>query len=101
MSKVINISDKFSPDEKGQITIKGKDYEVEKSVEAVMRFEEIAESGSVKSLLAAIEGALGAEAIEKIGVKKMGIANIKVLVAGLMAVMQDLTLEEATKRFQL
>lgn len=101
MSKVINISDKFAAEEKGSIKIGGKIYEVEKSVEAVMRFEEIAESGSVKSLLAAIEGTLGAEAFEEIGVKKMGIANIKVLVSGLMAVMQDLTYEEATQRFQL
>lgn len=101
MSKVINISDKFAVEEKGQINIGGKVYEVEKSVEAVMRFEEIAESGSVKSLLVAIEGTLGTEAFEEIAVKKMGIANIKVLVSGLMAVMQDLTYEEATARFQL
>ncbi|MEK3796113.1 hypothetical protein MKX42_30690 [Paenibacillus sp. FSL R7-0204] len=101
MSKVINISDKFAVEEKGQIKIKGKVYEVEKSVEAVMRFEEVAEAGSVKSLLAAIEGALGAEACEEIGAKKLGLTNTKVLVAGLMAVMQDITYEEATQRFQL
>jgi hypothetical protein len=101
MSKVINISEKFVVEEKGQIKIGSKVYQIDKSVESVLRFEEIAESGSVKSLLAAIEGTMGTEAIEEIGVKKMGIANIKVLVAGLMAVMQDLTLEEATQRFQL
>ncbi|MNB71313.1 hypothetical protein D3C75_178750 [compost metagenome] len=101
MTKVINISDKFAAEEKGSIKIGGKVYEVDKSVEAVMRFEEIAENGSVKALLTAIEGTLGAEAFEEIGVKKMGIANIKVLVSGLMAVMQDLSYEEATARFQL
>lgn len=101
MSKVINISDKFAVEEKGQIKIGGKVYEVEKSIEAVMRFEEVAESGKSKSLIDAIEGALGKEAFEEIGVKKMCVANMKVLVSGLMAVMQDLTYEEATKRFQL
>lgn len=101
MTKVVNISDKFAVEEKGQIKIGGKVYEVEKSVEAVLRFEEIAENGSVKSLLAAIEGTLGTEAVEEIGVKKMGIANIKVLVSGLMAAMQDLTYEEAADRFRL
>lgn len=101
MSKLINITDKFATEEKGQIKIGGKVYEVEKSVEAVLRFEEVAEAGSVKSLVAAVEGALGSEAAEEIGVKKLGIANMKVLVAGLMAAMQDLTYEEATARFQL
>ncbi|MDH6430280.1 MULTISPECIES: hypothetical protein [unclassified Paenibacillus] len=101
MSNVINISDKFAVEEKGQINIKGKVYEVDKSIEAVMRFEETAEKGSVKSLLAAIEGAIGAQALEEIGGKKMGLPNIKVLVSGLMAVMQDLTYEEADKRFRL
>jgi AICAR transformylase/IMP cyclohydrolase PurH len=101
MSNVINISDKFAVEEKGQINIKGKVYEVDKSIEAVMLFEEIADNGRVKTLLSAIEGALGAEAAEEIGVKKIGIANMKVLVSGLMAVMQDMTYEEATKRFQL
>ncbi|OMD31367.1 hypothetical protein [Paenibacillus odorifer] len=101
MSNVINISDKFAVEEKGSIEIGGKVYEVEKSVGAVLRFEEVAESGSVKSLLAAIEGALGSEAYQEIGVEGYGIANIKVLVSGLMAVMQDLTFEEANKRFRL
>lgn len=82
MSKVINISDKFAVEEKGSIKVGGKVYEVDKSVEAVLRFEEIAETGSVKALLAAIEGALGSEVFEEIGVKKWGSLTSKCLYPG-------------------
>lgn len=100
MSNVVNITDKFAKEDKGSIKIGDKVYEVEKSVEAVLRFEEISDNGSVRGLLSAIEGALGKEAAEEIGIRQMGIPNIKVLMTGLMAAMQGVTYEEASARFQ-
>ncbi|MBP1999757.1 hypothetical protein J2Z69_000776 [Paenibacillus shirakamiensis] len=99
MSKVINITDKFST-EQASIQIGKKVYPVDNSVEAVLRFEELAQDASAKSLLFAIEGALGNKAYEEIGVAKMSVANLKVLMTALLAAMQELSYEEADARFR-
>jgi hypothetical protein len=97
--KVLSISDKLSKQELA-IEIEGEVYPVDDSVEAVLRFEELAEGGGTKALLTAIEGALGSEAFEKIGVKKLSIPNMIVLTTALMATMQGISYEEAAARFQ-
>lgn len=99
MTNIINLSDKFTPEEKGIIQIGKNKYEVKKSVEAVMRFEELAEKKSVTAVVAAIEGALGEKASEEIGIRKMGFENLKVLMAGVSAAMQNANYEEVAARF--
>lgn len=95
----INITDKFSKD-KPSIQIGEKKYAVNNSVEAVMKFEEMAGAGSTKALLSAIEEILGKEAFVEVRVMKLSVPDIKVLMTGIMAAMQDLTYEEAAARFQ-
>ncbi|MBT2287975.1 hypothetical protein J7E73_02290 [Paenibacillus albidus] len=99
MTNIINLSDKFTPEEKGIIQIGKKKYEVDKSVEAVMRFEELADKQSTAAVVNAIEGALGEEASKEIGIRKMGYPNLKVLMAGVSAAMQNVTYEEVSARF--
>ncbi|MBG9737090.1 hypothetical protein [Paenibacillus alvei] len=100
MSKIINLTDKFSKDEQSSIQIGNKKYPINNSVEAVLGFEELADGATVKGLLNAIEGALGKKAVDEIGVTKMTVENLKVLMSGLVAAMQGLTYEEAAARFQ-
>ncbi|RED34673.1 hypothetical protein [Paenibacillus sp. VMFN-D1] len=95
----INITDKFSKD-KPSIQIGEKKYPVNNSVEAVMKFEEMAGDGSIKALLSSIEEILGKEAFAEIGVMKLPVSDVKVLMLGVMAAMQDLPYEEAAARFQ-
>lgn len=94
----INITDKFSK-QQPSIQIGEKTYPVDNSVEAVLKFEELADGGT-KALLTAIETALGEKAYEEIGVIKMPIPDLKVLMIAMMAAMQEMTYEEAAARFQ-
>ncbi|PWV97437.1 hypothetical protein DFQ01_12181 [Paenibacillus cellulosilyticus] len=96
---LINITDKLST-ARPQIQIGDKHYDVNDSLESVFKFEELAAEGSTKKVLESITAALGEEAIEEIGVKKMSVANLKVLTTAVMAAMQGLTYEEADARFQ-
>lgn len=95
----INITDKFIK-QQPEIQIGEKLYPVDNSVEAVLKFEELAEGGGTKALLAALEGALGKKAYEEIGVTKLSVANLRVLMVAIMAAMQELSYEEADARFQ-
>ncbi|MNW40122.1 hypothetical protein D3C74_172280 [compost metagenome] len=95
----INITDKFKT-EQPSIQIGEKSYPVDNSVEAVLKFEELAEGGGTKALLSALETALGKEAYKEIGVSRLSVANLKVLTVAMMAAMQDISYEEAAARFQ-
>lgn len=99
MAKNINITDLLSSDQP-TIQIGDKQYAVNNSVEAAMRFEELANGGGTKELLAAIEGALGKETYKEIGVAKLPLQNLKVLTTAILAATQNLTYEEAAARFQ-
>lgn len=99
MSKIINITDKFSKEE-ASIQIGEAVYPVDSSVEAVMKFEELAKDGSTKALLEAIKATLGEKAFGTIGVMKLSVKNLKVLTTALLAAMQEITYEEAAARFQ-
>ncbi|CQR51483.1 hypothetical protein [Paenibacillus riograndensis] len=100
MTNIVNITDKFTKEDKGILQIGNKKYEIDKSVEAVMRFEELADDQRVKAVVAALEGALGEKASKEIGVRKMGAENLKVLLSGVTAAMQGISFEEVAARFQ-
>lgn len=99
MAKSINITSLLT-NEQPTIQIGDDLYPIDNSVEAVMRFEELAGGGGTKALLTAIEGALGKEAYEKINVPKLALPNLKVLTTAIMASSQNMTYEDAAARFQ-
>lgn len=99
MAKNINITELLSNDQP-TIQIGDKQYAVDNSVQAVMKIEELAGDGGTKSVLSAIEAALGEIAYKEIGVAKLPVPNIKVLMIAIMAATQNLTYEEASARFQ-
>ena len=68
MSNIINITDKLST-ERPKIQIGEVEYEVDNSMEAVLRYEEISNDEKTgANMLKAIEVALGKEATESIKV---------------------------------
>ena len=99
MAKVINITDRLSK-EKPIIIIGEKQYEVENSVETVLKFEELALASTGESMTKAIEVALGAKALKEINPKKWQIDNFQILTIAILAAMQGLEYEEADKRFR-
>lgn len=98
MSKIINITDKFN-DEKPKIVIGEKSYEINDSMETVFKFEELASVGN-SGVMTAMEMALGKKACDEIGIRKMSVANFKILTTALLASMQGISYEEAAARFQ-
>lgn len=98
MSKIINITDKFS-NEQPSIQIGDKIYPVNNGISAMLAFEEAA-TGGVDGILNAMKGALGEKAYKEIGVPDLSFANIKVLASAVLAAMTDITYEEAAARFQ-
>ncbi|MGF7050416.1 hypothetical protein J2T13_004954 [Paenibacillus sp. DS2015] len=96
---IINITDKFSAD-KSSIQLGEKVYEVNNSMETVMKFEELAGNGSMESLVSAMEYAIGKAAVKELNIKKLSVSNFKLLITAIMASMQGVTLEEAGARFQ-
>lgn len=98
MSKIINISDKFSK-EKPCIQIGDKEYPVNDSMSTVMKFEELAGSNSSEKMFEAIEVALGKEASEALNVREISVANFKIVTIAILAAMQGLTYDEAEARF--
>lgn len=98
MSKVINITDKLNS-EKPKIVIGEKEYPVNDDFESVLKFEELSAESTGQGLEKAMEIALGAKAAKEINIKKMSVANIKVLSIAVMAAVQGLSYEEAEARF--
>jgi len=99
MSKVINLSGKFS-EEKPQIQIGDKLYDVNDGMGVVLQFEELIGEGTAEKMVEAISKTIGKEAAEELKIMEMSMENFKILSAGLMAAMQDLEFEEVYKRFQ-
>lgn len=98
MSKVINITDKFSTD-LPSIQIGEKQYPVNNGVSAMMAFEEAA-TGGIAGILKALEGAFGKKAYKEMGIEDMSMGNIMVLSSAVLAAMMNITYEEANARFQ-
>jgi hypothetical protein len=99
MSKVINITDKLS-NEKPSIQIGDKIYQINDSVETVLKFEELMSIGTSEALVEAISTSLGKESLKEISLKKMSIDNFKVLTIAITASVQGIEYEEAAARFQ-
>lgn len=99
MAKIINISDKLS-NEKPQLQLGDKTYDVNDGMSVVIKFEELATSQSSKKVLEAMEVALGKKACEEIGIKNMSAANLKVVMIAIMAAVQGLDYEDADARFR-
>lgn len=98
MSKVINITDKFST-ELPSIQIGEKLYSVNNGVSAMMAFEDAA-TGGVAGILKALEGAFGKKAYKEMGIEDMSMGNIMILSSAVLAAMMNITYEEANARFQ-
>jgi hypothetical protein len=99
MSKVINITDKLSK-EKPSIQIGNKIYTVDDTITNVLKFEELANTGTSAAMVEAIALALGSKAAKELNVEKMSIQSFKVLATAVIAAMQDMEYEEAAARFQ-
>jgi|GEM_PF-4660072 len=99
MPKNINITDLLS-NEQPTIQIGEKQYPVNNSIEAVMKFEELATDGNSKNLLNAIKSALGDKAYDEIGVGTLPLPNIRVLTTAILAATQGIAYEDAAARFQ-
>lgn len=98
MSKIINITDKFSKD-LPSIQIGEKQYPVNNGISAMLAFEEAA-TGGIAGVLKALEGAFGKKAYKEIGIEEMSMANIMVVSSAVLAAMTDISYEEAAARFQ-
>lgn len=99
MAKIINITDRFD-NEKPKIKIGEKEFEVNDSVETVLKFEELANDGSIESLNEAIKITLGEDAIKYLNMNELSISNFKVLTIAVLAAIQGLEYEEAEARFR-
>lgn len=98
MGKRLNISDKLTTG-KPSIVIGEKEYEVDNTMESVIRFDETANSNDPDAMFKAIEVALGAKAAKELNVKKMSVPNYKILTIAIMAAMNDMDYEDAEARF--
>lgn len=99
MAKVINITDKLSLD-KPKIVLGEKTYEVNDSMETVLKFQELAQNSTTDNMEAAIKLSLGDKAAKELNIKKMSIQNFRVLTIAILAAMQNIEYEEAEARFQ-
>ena len=99
MAKVINITDKLSS-EKPKIVLGEKTYEVNDSMETVLKFQELAQNSTTDNMEAAIKLSLGDKAAKELNIKKMSIQNFRVLTIAILAAMQNIEYEEAEARFQ-
>lgn len=100
MAKIINISDKLSS-EKPNIQVGDKVYPVNDSLETVMKFEEMYESGSdSQSMLECLKLALGSKAYTELKFEKSSFKNIQVWFLAVMACMQDMEYSEVEARFR-
>jgi hypothetical protein len=98
MSKVINITDKLSKD-KPTLVVGDKEYEVNDSMEVVLKFEELASELTIENMEKAITLALGKDAVKDMKILKMSLQNFKVYMIAILAAMQDISYEEAEARF--
>lgn len=98
MAKIINISDKLSHD-KPCIQVGDKTYQVNDSLETVLKFEEVYGDGDTQSMLECMKVAIGAQAYKDLKFEKMSFKNIQVWFIAIMAAMQDVPYEELESRF--
>lgn len=89
MGKIINISSKLDSS-KPVLQIGEKQYEVNDSLQTMTKLEELMTSlGNIQACEQAVEIALGKKAAKEIGVQNYSFKNYRVLIAGIMAAIQD------------
>lgn len=89
MARIINISDRLD-NTKPTIVIGTKEYQVNDSLETMVKMQElITEIGSIEKCEKAVEVALGNVACKEINVKSYSFKNYRVLIAGILAAIQD------------
>ena len=98
--KVINISDKLTSEKPLLVLSEDKKYQVDNSLEAVLKIEETMGLGGAEGMVKAIEIALGKQAAKELDIKKMSIENIKIIITAILAAVQGMSYEEASSRFQ-
>ena len=99
MAKIINITDKMDFDQP-KLVIGGKEYDVQNSVKGVLKFDEELKDLSVDSFTASLTVALGEEAVKELKVTELSFPNLKILMIAVLALMQDMSYEDADARFQ-
>lgn len=99
MGKIINISDKLSLD-RPRIEANGTLYEVNDSLETVLKFEESYGDGDIQSMLECMKVALGETAYEEMNFEQMSFKNVQVWFFAVMAAMQDVSYEDIEARFR-
>ena len=99
MAKIINISDKLSL-ERPFIQVGDKQYEVNDSLETVLKFEEMYDDGDTQGMLECMKVALGEDAYAELSFEKLSFKNIQVWFFAVMAAMQDISYDEVEARFR-
>ena len=101
MGKIIDISSKFDTT-KPKLIISGKEFEVNDSLETLIKFEEImGDIGDLSKMEKAIDIALGKGASKEINVRGMSFNNLQYVIAGIIASIQGIEdVEKVIARFQ-
>lgn len=101
MGRVIDISARLS-NEKTIVRLSEElEFEVDDSLENVMKFDTlVGDLSDIKSVIKGIEHVLGDEAAAKLDLKKYNLTNLKVIVAAIMAAIQDEEVDKVLAAFQ-
>lgn len=101
MGKIIDISSKLD-NTRPKIKIGEQEFEVNDSLETMMKFEEmLGEFSNIENVEKTIEIALGKGSAKLIGVRKMSFMNLQVVIAGIMCSIQGTEdVDAVLKRFQ-
>lgn len=96
---VINITDKLTY-EKPKLQIGEKEYEVNNSMETMLKFEELMSNSTLANMEKAISVTLGEKAVKELDIIKMSMDNFRVISIAIMAAIQGISYEDADTRFQ-
>lgn len=100
MGRIINISDKFDTS-KPVLQYNGVDYTVDDSIGVAFSFQEaLSSKGDIESFEKAFAKVLGPEAVKALNIKSLSMKNVQVLAITLLALIQDVSYEDAEARFQ-
>jgi len=99
MAKLVNLTDKFSKI-KPQIQIAEIIYDVNDSMETIIKFQELANEGTLEGFTKAFELALGKPAVKELKLLKMSQEDIRVIMIGIMASARGMEYDEAEKYFR-
>ena len=101
MGRIIDISSKLDVS-KPILRIGDKDYEVNDSLEVMLKFEEVLDSAVSLSVIEdTLSVALGKKAVKEINISQYSYKNVRVFMAGILAAIQgDEDVDVILSRFQ-